>query len=320
MDSRLTSATTHPETAWLVAVVPAALVAAGMLVFLLLLRGRLAAAIAALAAGRAARQRASLPPGLLPDPALAWVPPSLPPGPLLAASAGVCVALAAGASLLAPAFVVLAALGPATVAGVWLLALACERRYARALERELTAAVGRLGALLNSGNGFRQALVKLVAGMDDGPLREEWRFLVERQGVPLAGREGIATPQQVVAALGAQTPSRRHATFLDHLAVAVGQPQDVLAARVAGAYLALQASERRREEAVTELAQMRYSGVAVGLAGLLMALYLVVTQWERVVTAYSSPLGLVAAPAVLLALALPIVGGFALARADDLDY
>jgi hypothetical protein len=212
------------------------------------------------------------------------------------------------------------ALAPLTALLVWAAVVACERRYAATLDRQLTAAVGRLSALLQSGNGFRQAVDKLVATMDNGPLRHEWRFLLERQGAPLAAQDGIATAQQVVVALSAQTPSRRHATFLNHLAVAVGQPHDVLKTRVAGAYQALQASERRKEEAATELAQMRYSGVAIGLAGSFMALYLVVTQWERVVVAYSSPVGPAAAVVVLGALLLPIAGGYWLAQAEDLDY
>jgi hypothetical protein len=124
----------------------------------------------------------------------------------------------------------------------------------------------------------------------------------------------------VVAALAAQTASHRHSTLLSHLSVAVGQPQDALARRCDAAYAALQASDRRRDEASTELAQMRYSGVAVGLAGLAMAAYLGATQWERVVAAYSTPLGAVVGSVVALALALPIVGGVLLARADDVDY
>lgn len=316
----LVQATTHPETAWLVFGVPVALTVAAMLVLVLVLRARLARALAHVAFARAARRRADLPAALAPDPALHWVPPCIAPGPFVAFVASIAIALTLGLSLAAPVYVALLLAAPLTAALVWALVLLAERRYAAAIDAQLTAATGRLGALLHSGNGFRQALDKLVATMEDGPLRVEWRFLLERQGVPLVAREGIATAQQVIAALGAQTPSRRHATLLNHLAVAVGQPQDVLKVRVSGAYHALQASDRRREEAVTELAQMRYSGIAIGLAGALMACYLAATQWERVVSAYSSPLGPLAAALVVSALALPLVGGYLLARADDLEY
>ncbi|MBX0330275.1 hypothetical protein K2Z83_21650 [Oscillochloris sp. ZM17-4] len=117
-----------------------------------------------------------------------------------------------------------------------------------------------------------------------------------------------------------QTASARQATLLSHLSVAVGQPQDVLARRCEAAYAAIQASDRRREEAVTELAQMRYSGIAVGMAGIAMAAYLTITQWGRVVEAYSTPLGAVVGAVVAISLALPIIGGALLARADDVDY
>jgi hypothetical protein len=123
-----------------------------------------------------------------------------------------------------------------------------------------------------------------------------------------------------VTALAEQTASARQATLLSHLSVAVGQPQDVLARRCEAAYAAIQASDRRREEAVTELAQMRYSGIAVGLSGLAMATYLTLTQWARVLAAYSTPLGVIVGAVVIFALALPIIGGAMLARADDVDY
>lgn len=311
--------TTHPETAWLVGVVPTALTMAILLVVLLLLRERLAITVLKLRSRRAAARRALLPPGLVPDAALLWVPPDIPPGPFVGVCAGVCLVVVAAVSLVAPLYLAVMGLGPVTVLLVWVLLRFYQHRYVTALDRELTTAVGRLSALLQSGNGFRQALSKLVAAMEPGPLREEWSFLLERQGAPLVVQAGIATPQQVVAALSTQTPSRRHATLLNHLAVAVGQPQDVLRLRVASVYQALQAADRRKEEANTELAQMRYSGIAVGLAGLLMAGYLVLTQWERVVVAYSSPAGLLVAPVVLGALLLPIVGGYLLAQAEELD-
>ncbi|MCX7789975.1 MAG: hypothetical protein N2378_04980, partial [Chloroflexaceae bacterium] len=98
------------------------------------------------------------------------------------------------------------------------------------------------------------------------------------------------------------------------------QPLDVLTRRCEAAYEALQAIERRRDEVATELAQVRYSGVAVGLAGIGMALYLVWSQWERVVQAYATPTGMLVGPLVIGALVLPIIGGVLLARFEDIDY
>lgn len=308
--------TTHPETAWLALGVVPALTPAALIVAGLLLRGRLALLLATLQARRAARR---LPPGPRPDPALVWAPTTVEPERLVAVALGAAAAAALALSLLAPPALAALAAGPLAALVAWALLAAAERRYVVLLERDLTAAVGRLGALLRAGSGLRPALERVLAGQAEGPLRSEWAFLLTRQGAPLAGG-GIATPQQLFVALAGQTPSARHAVFLNHMAASVGQPQEVVARRCEAAYEALQASERRRDEAATELAQVRYSGIAVGLAGVGMAAYLVWSQWERVVEAYSSPIGAAVGAVVACALALPIAGGLLLARVDDADY
>lgn len=307
---------THPETAWLTLAVLPALTAAGLLVAGLLLRGRLALLLAQLQARRAA---ARLAPGARPDPALVWAPAPIPPERLVAICLGAAAAVAVGLTLLVPPALALLLGGPAAALLAYALIVAAERRYVALLERDLTAAVGRLSALLRASNGLRPALERVIAGMDAGPLRDEWAFLLTRQGAPLAGG-GIATPQQVFVALADQTPSRRHAVLLNHLAASAGQPQDVVTRRCEAAYAALQASDRRRDEAATELAQVRYSGMVVGLAGVGMAMYLAWSQWERMVAAYSTTLGAAVGVLVVGALALPIAGGALLARVDDADY
>jgi Flp pilus assembly protein TadB len=311
---------TSPETAWLVSLVPVALTIASILIVVFVLRRPLLEALAGLNSRRAGEQRASLPEALIPDPSLIFIPPATPPHTVLAMGAAVACLLSGGLIFTAPVLLALLLAGPATALLVWALMRWYEVRYVDAVERDLTAAVGRLSAMLRSGNSFRISLTRILADMSDGPLKAEWSFLVERAGVPLVNREGIATNDQLVAALAVQTPSRRHATFLNHLSVAVSQPHDVLVTRVISAYDALQSSDRRREEAVTELAQMRYSGLAVGMAGLVMALYLAWTQWDRVTVAYATPLGVVVGVIVVFALLLPIGGGIVLARADDVDY
>jgi Flp pilus assembly protein TadB len=312
----LTPPVTHPETAWLALAVAPALTAAALLVAGLLLRGRLALLLAQLQARRAARR---LPAGARPDPALVWAPETIAPERLAALCLAVATAVAVVLSLAVPPFLALLLGAPLTALGAWGLIGAAEQRYVARLDRDLTAAVGRLSALLKASAGLRPALERVVADMPEGPLRAEWALLIVRQGAPLAAG-GIATAQQVIAAMAGQTPSRRHATLLNHLAAAAGQPQDVVARRCEAAYGALQASDRRRDEAVTELAQVRYSGVAVGLAGVGMAAYLAWSQWERVLLAYSSPLGSVVGLLVLVALTMPIAGGVLLARVDDTDY
>jgi Flp pilus assembly protein TadB len=313
------SSVTHPATAWLVVALPAALSAAAFLIVVGLLRRPLALLLARLQQRRAARAGAHLPATLRPDPALVYVPEPADPAHLLAISAVAGAAVAFVSGLYASMVLAVALAALATLGCAWALLYLTGRRYVNRLERDLTAAVGRLSALLRAGSGFRPAVERVLADLPEGPLRAEWSFLLTRQGVPLAGG-GIATPQQVVTALAVQTRSHRHATLLNHLGVAVGQPQDVLARRCAAAYDALQASDRRRDEALTELAQVRYSGLAVGLAGLIMAGYLAATQWERVVTAYSTTLGAIVGVVVLIALVLPIGGGMVLAQVNDVDY
>lgn len=306
---------THAGSAWLISATPSALVAAMLLLAFLLLRQRLARTLARFQSQFSQRRRS----GTRLDPALVWVPRLFEPGRALASSAGVMISVAAALSLVTPTFMALVLSAPLAVGMIWTLLNIAELRYVADIDRDLTAAVGRLSALLRSGNGFRSAMERVLADLPTGPLRDEWGYLLTRQGANLASG-GIATPQQVVSALAEQTASARQATLLSHLSVAVGQPQDVLVRRCEAAYAAIQASERQREEAATELAQMRYSGMAVGLAGVAMATYLTLTQWERVVAAYSTPLGMVVGALVLAALIMPIIGGVLLARASDVDY
>ncbi len=315
--SDLLTTTTHPASAWLISATPPALVSAVLLVSTLLLRDRLALALALAQSKISARRHGGSRPR--PDPALTWVPTTIDPSRTVIICAGVVAVVAAALSFAAPIFLALALSAPFAAALIWILLTFAEARYVGLIDRDLTAALGRMSALLRSGSGFRTALERVLVDMPEGPLRDEWGYLLTRQGANLESG-GIATPQQVVAALAEQTASARQATLLSHLSVAVGQPQDVLARRCEAAYDAIQSSDRRREEAVTELAQMRYSGMAVGMAGIAMAAYLTLTQWERVVAAYSTPLGIIVGTVVIAALALPIIGGLLLARAADVDY
>lgn len=302
---------THPETAWLATSVLLWIAIAGVLGATLLLRGRMLAACSALL-----RRRAGQAP--LPEPALAWSPPVVGPGRLLAITLIAGLLAVAGLTLVAPLFVAMVLAAPAVTLLVWAALRLLEARYVAALDRELPAAVGRLGAALRSGASFQGALERVAGDLPAGPLRAEWDFLLDRLTAPV-GR-GVAGPAQVAAALARQTPSPRHAALLEHLEVALGQTHDVLVRRVEAAADALFAAERRRSAAATELAQMRYSGVAIGLAGLAMFAYLAATQHERLARAYAGPLGLPAGVAVALALAAPFVAGAVLGRTEDLEY
>jgi Flp pilus assembly protein TadB len=305
---------THPETAWIEGAVPLMITIAAILLLALLLRGKLHTALHQYLVKRAANGRTSPV-----ETALLWTPPIASEGRLLAFCLLAVLVILIVLSQIAPLFVALLLSGPATALLLWLLLWAHEQRYVGHLDRALPAAVGRLGAQLRSGSGIQPALEKVVADLPDGPLRSEWLFIIAHFGAPLIGG-ALATPQQTAAALAAQTPSRRHAAFLGHLEVALGQTHDVLVRRVQAAYTALHAAEQRRSQASTELSQMRYSGMAIGGAGLFMASYLALTQWERFVAAYSGPLGLPVGLLMAVVLIAPFVGGILLSQAHDLDY
>ena len=71
------------------------------------------------------------------------------------------------------------------------------------------------------------------------------------------------------------------------------------------------------EPAVSRLARRMPRGAATGVV---MAAYLLWSQWERVALAYGSPLGAAVGAVVLLALLLPIAGGVLLSQVEDIDY
>ena len=308
---------THPETAWIASAVPLLLAVATILLFTLLLRGKLRAALHTYLAQRAAKGVGGA--AAVVQAALLWTPPITTEGRLLAFCLTAILSVLIVLHQIVPIFLALILAGPATALLIWLLLWMQEQRYVAALDRALPAAVGRLGAQLRSGSGIQPALEKVVSDMAESPLKAEWTYIIAHFGTPLDGGM-LATPQQVVAALLAQTPSRRHAALLGHMEVALGQTHDVLIRRMQAAYTALHAAEQRRSQASTELSQMRYSGIAIGLAGVGMAAYLALTQWKRFTLAYQGPLGLAVGMVVGSVLIAPFIGGYLLSRSDDLDY
>jgi len=305
---------TYPFTAGLAQAVPMWLTAAAILALSLLLRSQLLAAMANLIERQAARSR------LRPvDAILLWTPPIVAPAHLLAATVGALLGLLVILNRVVPLYVALALSGPALALLLWMLLRIGEARYQRSLEAALPGAVSRLAAQLKGGAGFQPALARIVADLPAGPLRTEWSWLIAQIGAPLT--TGLrATPALVVSALAAQTPSPRHRMLLGHLEVALGQTHDVQVARLIAAAEALYEADRQRSAALTELAQMRASGVLVGCVTCGLSLFLMATQAERVRAAYSGPLGIPMALLVGAAIAAPLIGGILLARIDDVDY
>jgi Flp pilus assembly protein TadB len=305
---------THPETAWLMLSVPLWIAVAGVLALALGLRTRLLRGLDLLLLRWSARHRHDTI-----EPALIYTARITSPLQLFAVIMPAFLAVLIGLSFIAPILAALVLAAPILALLIWCMLLWLEARYTDQLDRQLPPAVGRLGAILRSGASFQAALTQIVADLPDSPLRTEWAFLLERLGAPLEGGL-LATPTRIAAALALQTPSARHAQLLGHLEVALAQTHDVLVQRIQAAGAALYASEQRRSAAATELAQMRYSGLVIGLAGLVTAVYLMITQHERVVRAYQGPIGATAAVVVIVALVAPVLAGILLSRADDLEY
>ena len=311
---------TYPESAWLAFSFPLWVAVSLVLAGAALLRGPLTRALRAMLHGRARAIRTRTGRGELPvDPALTFVPEVIAPQRLLALALLVVLAGVAALSLLAPMLLALALAMPLSGGAIALLVRACEQHYADQLDRLLPGAVGRLQMQMQAGDSFARAIERVVQDMPCGALRDEWQFIVSGMQRPLA-TSLLASDAEVVAALGAQTPSARHSVLLSHLEVALSQAQDAQITRIGAAHRGLLEAEQRRSSAATELAQMRYSGYAIGLAALVMAGYLMATQWERFTAAYSGPLGPLAGVLVGVALIAPFVMGDVLARVADVDY
>lgn len=305
---------THPETSWLVDLAPLAATVAAILAFTLLFRSRLGVALDLYLLRRFSRPGAAAI-----DPALRWHPPIVAPARLLMICVVAMLAILIGLSRIGTLMVAIVLAGPATALLIWLLLWFEEQRYNARLDAALPAAVGRLEAQLRAGSGFQPALEKITIDMAAGPLRAEWEWFLGRLGQPIAGGS-LATATTVCAALLAQTPAPRHATFLGHLEIALDQPHATLIQRVRAAYEAMQAADRRASTLKTELAQMRNTGIALFLINAGITLYLFVVQRERFLTAYSGDLGMLAAGVLAMLMCAPLLGGYLLGRVEDLDY
>lgn len=305
---------THPETAWLIDLVPVAATVGLILLVTLLFGGRLRAALDVYLLRRfGGASGASI------EPALLYRPPIITAGQLLTICLGVMLAMVLALSRLAPLFAATVLSGPLTALVIWGFLSLKEHAYVSALDGALPAAVGRLEAQLRAGSGIQAAIEKVSADLPPSPLKAEWEWFVERLGVPLESRT-LATPVAVCGALLAQTPSRRHATFLAHLEIALDQPHSALVQCMGAAHGALQAAQRRRSTAITALSQMRNTGVVLFLVALTTSGYLVAVQQERVARAFDGDVGLLVGLVIAAAILAPLIGGHFLAQVDDLDY
>lgn len=203
--------------------------------------------------------------------------------------------------------------------GVWIGLRIGDMRYVKAVDARLSTAASAYASAIGSGLGTMQAIERVLHSMPPSPLATEWTWCLSNVGQPLY-RGGAATPKDVFLAMQAQTPSQRHAMWLGHLATTAAQPLGVATSRMQAASHALFVSEQRRQAVQTDMAHMLYTGIALACTGIGMSLILCFLLWERVVEAYTSPLGMIAAVIVVASLALPLALGWRYSQVDDLEY
>jgi len=308
--------TTHAETAWVLTLPSSAIAGIALLLIALVFvsqTGRIAQMLF-----RLRRQRA---PVALIDPALVYrfqpISEAMLSLVLLAgALVGAALSLLVSGNNLALAMIASAgfALTPAIVA-----VFIGERRYVQRLDDAMVSAIGRLITQMRAGNGFQIAFASVTSELDPGPLKEEWQWIIDHIGVRLEDRT-MAMASDVCLALAAQTPSSRHAAFLLLLESALRQSFSEQVARISAAYAALTEGIRRTSMLKAELSQMRNSGIALFLINVFMTGYMAVAQFDRFVTAYTSPFGPFAAVILTTFTFSPLIAGFLLSRFDDVVY
>ncbi len=298
---------------WLVLGVPVWLMVSAMLLVALLQRVRLLRALRALVAQRYRRGA---------DPAWQlrhWYPAVVGAEHLMTQMVLSAVLVVVLAGWLAPLELALMLAGPTAVLMTWASVLLAERRYIADIDRQLPGAVLRLGIQLRAGQTLARALRAIAADLERGPLADEWHTLGALWSSPASAVEPL-TPAGALGFVAARTPSLRHRTLLGALAMVIDAPHARIVRQVEAAGAALYAAERRRGTIMTELSQMRYSGIVVTMAGMAMVVYLIATQADRVARAYAGPGGTLIGVVMVLVLLAPTALGFWMARTDDAMY
>lgn len=249
---------------------------------------------------------------------LIYRPDIMPPHVLTAMSLIAMIIGAAIGSLIGSIAVSLAAAAILTGLTIAASIAIAEQRYIQRLESALPQQVGRLAVQMRAGQGFNVALETVVADLSDGPLKREWRWVLDTIGSPTSS--GLATDSHVCGALARQTPSRRHAAFMVHLEAALRAAHQERTRMIEAAYDSMMKSQQRMSLISAELAQMRNSGVVLFLANIVIIGYLAVVQTSRFVAAYASEFGIIVGPLIAAVMLAPLIGGHVLSRFDDVMY
>lgn len=305
---------THAETSWLVNLPVVAIVVVAILLISALAMtksGRLAAYVLDWRRSSAAKRRM-----ITPD--LVYYADDVHPGVLTAAAWSSMVIGAVIGSLSANAVISVASAALLTGVAVIGVTYVSERRYVQRLDAMLTQAVGRLATQMRSGQGFTVAMELIIGDLEEGPLKREWSWIIRSIGAPTLN--GMATESAVCDALARQTTSQRHAAFLLHLASALQASHQERTRMIEAAYHGMVSAQQRMSMLNAELSQMRNSGIVLFLANAVILVYLGFVQTPRLITAYSSPYGIIVGPVLALVVLAPLIGGWLLSQYEDVLY
>jgi Flp pilus assembly protein TadB len=215
---------------------------------------------------------------------------------------------------------------PLVLIGVGRAALALARhRYQRRLQRQLLLAIEQLAAM-TSGSAAVLSAFRAVGRASPWPLCAEWAWVDRHVSIPYVMVEGTrrltrhSDHAYALRALALQTPLELHARVLDHLAAIYEQGAESHApARLhqLAEVLAQQSSLQR--DLITQLGRVRGEAFVIASAMGLIALWLLVSQTERVAMAFLvSPLGPLAAIWFVFWFALPIGVALLVTRTQEL--
>jgi Flp pilus assembly protein TadB len=213
---------------------------------------------------------------------------------------------------------------PLLLIGAWRGTLGVARwRYRRRLRTQLLLAVEQLAAM-TSGSAALLTAFRSVGRAAPPPLREEWAWVERHVSVPYVadgnGPIRHSDHADALRALASQTPLELHARVLDHLAAIYEQGAESHAAprmRRLAEVLAEQSSLRR--DLTTQMGRVRGEAFVISGAMGLIAIWLLISQTERVATAFLiSPFGPLALVWFVFWFALPLVAALLLTRAPEL--
>lgn len=192
--------------------------------------------------------------------------------------------------------------------------------YRQTVDSAIPTAYEQVLTLMETGQPFPRAIDIVGQRLpDQHPLRVEWEWLLSRFGAKRPdGRQYM--PHEICAILARQTIAPRHIAVLLRLSEAMQRPHDAQVAVVRAIVETMDQVDRRRQLVRAELAQMKASGLVItGIVGFI-TVFLGYSMGDRMLKAYSTPLGIGVAFVCFLCAIAPLVAGQLLSMTDDVTY